>query len=125
MTVAEPTAIVIERSAECAHEARRLVAEACRELARDLVEIARLLTSELVTNAFAHGAGTIEVEIHRTVNRVRISVGDDASRRPHLTRADPQAPSGRGLMLVESFAARWGVSPRGSGKTVWFELRTA
>ena len=125
MTVAEPTAIVIERSAECAHEARRLVADACRELARDLVEIARLLTSELVTNAFAHGAGTIQVEVHRIANRVRISVADDGQRRPHLTHADPMAPSGRGLMLVESLAARWGVTPQGPGKTVWFELRTA
>ncbi|WP_302622452.1 ATP-binding protein [Streptomyces sp. WMMB 322] len=35
----------------------------------------------------------------------------------------PDAESGRGLLLVDSLAHRWGVSPRDpSGKTVWAEL---
>jgi serine/threonine-protein kinase RsbW len=32
---------------------------------------------------------------------------------------------GRGLLLVEALAARWGVIPSEAGKRVWFELRTA
>src|SRR4051812_13929345 len=124
MTITERTAFVIERSAEAVREARRAVADACRGLARDVVEIARLLTSELVTNALTHGTGPIQVEVTRSANCVRVSVDDDESRLPHHSLAHPEAASGRGLMLVESLSARWGMTPRHPGKRVWFELRT-
>jgi hypothetical protein len=32
------------------------------------------------------------------------------------------ASSGRGLMLLELLADRWGVQPRGEGKCIWFEM---
>ena len=125
MTVAECSSVVLERVAECALRARRAVAKACEGLARDLVEIAQLLTSELVTNAFEHGAGSIRVEAHRSAKCLRVSVFDDGTALPQRRQADPWATSGRGLMLVESLATRWGVNRHTPGKCVWFELRTA
>ncbi len=32
------------------------------------------------------------------------------------------ASSGRGLLLMDQLADAWGVSPRGRGKSIWFEL---
>jgi anti-sigma regulatory factor (Ser/Thr protein kinase) len=125
VTVVECTSTALERGLECARQARQAVATACRDLARDVVEIAQLLTSELVTNALQHGSGHIAVEITRSANRLRVSVDDDGPRPPRRMAAGPDAVHGRGLILVESLATKWGVIPRGTGKRVWFELRTA
>jgi two-component sensor histidine kinase len=101
------------------------VAEACGGLARDLVEIAQLLTSELVTNAIQYGSGTIAVEISRSANRLRVTVNDANSERPQRQSPSAEDVRGRGLMLVEALSSRWGTTSTGAGKGVWFELRTA
>ena len=38
---------------------------------------------------------------------------------------NPNEDHGRGILLVESFATRWGVDLRADGKTVWIELDVA
>jgi len=89
-----------------------------------------LLTSELATNAVQHSAtghgGTFAVAISHGPGRVRITVTDDGSAgHPVLTAgADSLAASGRGLILVDFLAARWGhVARTGlSPATVWFEI---
>lgn len=93
-----------------------------------------LLTSELATNAVQHSAtgagGTFGVAISHAPGRVRLTVTDDGSAgHPMLAAADELATSGRGLMLVDSLALRWGYTgpgERGRGlgekSTVWFEL---
>lgn len=93
-----------------------------------------LLTSELATNAVQHSAtgsgGTFAVAISHAPGRARLTVSDDGSAgHPLLAAADELATSGRGLMLVDCLALRWGyTSPgergRGTGEksTVWFEL---
>lgn len=125
MTVVECSKLVLQRSEECVRRARRAVAEACRGMARDLVEIAQLLTSELVTNALQHGAGSISIEVARSRNLLRVSVDDESEDPPQRTAAGAGDDRGRGLMLVESLSSRWGVTARERGKRVWFELRTA
>ena len=35
---------------------------------------------------------------------------------------DLESEHGRGVMLVEALALRWGVDPHGSGKLVWAEV---
>jgi hypothetical protein len=69
--------------------------------------------------------GPIYVEISRSAQRLRVSVDDGSSDLPRYPRAGVLGANGRGLMLVEYLAARWGVSTRKMGKRVWFELRTA
>jgi anti-sigma regulatory factor (Ser/Thr protein kinase) len=98
----------------------------------ELVETARLLVSEVVTNVGLHTtslAVRLEAVVRR--DRVRVSVYDDAvdaavDVTPHLNALDTQAESGRGLLLLAGFAHDWGVTRAGavpaSGKCVWFEL---
>ncbi|NSC21990.1 ATP-binding protein [Streptomyces albus subsp. chlorinus] len=85
-----------------------------------------LCVSEMATNALLHGVppgrgfrvmlwlehdGVLRVEVHDS--------GDGA---PRVRPADENAESGRGLLLVEALADKWGVGPRNPGKVVWAEF---
>lgn len=119
------TVFSLQRDPTGARQARRHVAKACDGLARDVVEIAQLLTTELVTNALDHGEGEITLGITRTPDDLRIDVGDAAPERPRPRSAQPDQTRGRGMLLVESMATAWGVDPPADGgKRVWFRLRT-
>ncbi|MFC9607722.1 ATP-binding protein [Streptomyces niveus] len=95
------------------------------------IETAEQVTAELATNAATHGrlsGRDFLLELRRTDDGrvVRIEVTDTRGDRiPGLSPQlpPPDAESGRGLLLVEVLADRWGVTqgpvPR---KTVWAEL---
>ena len=118
------TCFTLQRDPTEAREARQLVARACDGLARDVVEIAQLLTTELVTNALDHGAGEIKLGIARSDEDLRIDVADAAPGRPRPAPPSADQTRGRGMLLVESLAAGWGVEPPSEGgKRVWFRLR--
>jgi anti-sigma regulatory factor (Ser/Thr protein kinase) len=86
-----------------------------------IMEDAKLLVSELVTNALRYGAGEeIEFRLVITVKGLLIAVNDGSDRRPALSVAGADSESGRGLLLVAAFAEDWGVSP--DGKTTWCTL---
>jgi anti-sigma regulatory factor (Ser/Thr protein kinase) len=88
---------------------------------RTTQETARLLTSELATNAVVHARSPFQVTIGQRNGAVRISIHDTAVALPRL-RADP-GPGGLGLRLLAQLADRWGVEPAaGDGKDVWFEV---
>ncbi|MEV7197002.1 SpoIIE family protein phosphatase [Streptomyces sp. NPDC093510] len=88
----------------------------------DNVEVA---AGELLVNALVHtDAGailTLEV-LSGPPRRVRLSVSDRSSARPRKRAPGETATSGRGLLLVEAVASRWGVEPRGEGKAVWCDF---
>ena len=86
--------------------------------------VAVLLTDELVVNAIRYGTGSVRLTLSVAPRRIRVTVGDDTSAPPVQIEADRERPrpSGRGLVLVEALATRWGVIPDGAGKRVWFEL---
>jgi len=87
-------------------------------------EVAVLLTSEVVSNAVRHAAD--ELGIHVLVGLeddvLRIEVHDGGAGEPRLQRPPDGAVSGRGLLLVDSLARRWGANRHVTGKVVWFEL---
>ncbi|WP_405676116.1 ATP-binding protein [Streptomyces sp. NBC_01511] len=101
------------------------------DLLPQTIETAEHITAELATNAATHGrlsGRDFLLELRRTDDGrvLRIEVTD--TRGDHLPGLHPQLPSpedesGRGLLLVEVLADRWGVTsgpvPR---KTVWAEL---
>ncbi|OEJ61100.1 hypothetical protein BGM19_26875 [Streptomyces agglomeratus] len=98
----------------------------------DAIETARLIVSELTTNAIQHpqpsGAGspeprTLTVTLRLLAPRLVIYVGDHDRHPPVLRVARAGATSGRGLLLVETMSHRWGYyHPPTSGKVVWAEL---
>ncbi len=83
-----------------------------------------LLTSEIVTNAIRHADGVLAVQLDLSIvdGLVRVAVEDPNSERPVLRSPAAGAIGGRGLMLVEALAARWGSAPTERGKVVWFEF---
>ncbi|MEU9073950.1 ATP-binding protein [Kitasatospora sp. NPDC048538] len=88
------------------------------EAERDVV----LLVAELVSNAVMHAGGALELALSARTGRLRIEVGDGSPALPALcTPRPPASPGGHGLLIVERLACRWGVEPRGPGKTVWAE----
>ncbi|MGX1887702.1 ATP-binding protein [Streptomyces sp. NPDC055287] len=93
----------------------------------DAIETARLIVSELTTNAIQHpqpaAAGSPEPRTLTVTPRLVIYVSDHDRRPPILRVAGAGATCGRGLLLVETMSHRWGYyHPPASGKVVWAEL---
>lgn len=89
----------------------------------------QLCVTELVTNVIRHvGEGTlVRVRVARMDgDRIRVEVTDpDAGVIPVPRRARDDAEAGRGLLLLDAVALRWGVERGSAGKTVWCELAEA
>jgi anti-sigma regulatory factor (Ser/Thr protein kinase) len=86
-------------------------------------DAAVLLTSELVTNAIMREAGaSITVDISCSVDHLRVEVHDSSPSLPVLADPPGGAETGRGLVLVASLAADWGVYRTPDGKAVYFTL---
>ncbi len=71
----------------------------------------------------ASGAPPIELEMRCAGGRTIVGV-TDSGEPPILPRAQlaADAPSGRGLRLLEALATDWGVDTHPTGKTFWFAL---
>ncbi|MFJ2439063.1 ATP-binding protein [Streptomyces sp. NPDC087658] len=95
-----------------------------------LEDSAVLVLSELVTNAVRHAhvppGREIETRFLMVPGGLRLEVHDASSDRPQRRGADPEGCGGRGLVLVEALADRWGAGERhGVGKLVWATLLSA
>jgi anti-sigma regulatory factor (Ser/Thr protein kinase) len=100
--------------------ARAFVAAALtRWRADSVVEGARWVVSELVTNAVVHARTEMTVRVSLAGSRVGISVSDRGSEGTVKRGPD----GGWGLHVVEQLARTWGVLPRlGGGTVVWVVL---
>ena len=86
-------------------------------------DVAVLLTSELVTNAIGHEPGEdITLAITCPFGQLRVDVHDTSRMLPVLVDAPVDAEAGRGLMLVATLSATWGVYRTPAGKAVYFTL---
>jgi anti-sigma regulatory factor (Ser/Thr protein kinase) len=85
--------------------------------------VAVLLTSELVTNAIRHEPGeTVMLVIDCSRGQLRVDVHDTSCSLPVLADTPADAETGRGLMLVATLSADWGVYRTPAGKAVYFTL---
>ncbi|MFJ8182255.1 ATP-binding protein [Streptomyces sp. NPDC096105] len=93
-----------------------------------LSETAALIVAELTANAVLHGrvpGRDIALRLTHGPDTIRIEIADACGERvPQLPPSPvPDAETGRGLLLVDALASRWGVDTEpGPGKRVWAEI---
>lgn len=113
---------------EAVSTARRFmrITAAMWRLGNDLVDDAELCISELVGNAVTHtDSHRVHCRIWSARQMLFLEVDDEGRLRlPSVADAGEEDEHGRGMLLVETFAAAWGTAPRPglSGKTVWAAL---
>jgi len=112
--------------------ARALVRSVLEEAGLDgLLNEALLLTTELSTNAVVHAGTELDIDVAADLEGLTVTVTDFAAGPVEQLAVGPKnekldlgevAERGRGLLLVDHFASRWGTVHEGSGKGVWFRL---
>ena len=102
-------------------EGRRFVARTLREWQVDeaRIEPVLLVANELVANALTHAQSAPVLSLVATGSDLVVRVADESERLPVARAATPDESGGRGLMLVEALADRWGIDTSDSGKVVW------
>lgn len=99
-------------------------------IGQEAAGVGELVLSELVTNALRVRVPSdrlVGVRIARLVEDglLRLEVSDAGEGKPEVRAPGEDETGGRGLLLVEALAHRWGFEERacGIGKTVWVELK--
>ena len=89
-----------------------------------------LMVCEIATNAVRHTnsglpGGGVRVSVLVSATRLRVEVQDEGGARARPI-VPPQrnglSESGRGLMIVDGLADRWGIVDGEDGVSVWFEV---
>ncbi|MDX6317469.1 MAG: hypothetical protein QOD35_869 [Nocardioidaceae bacterium] len=116
--------VTLPASAAAAGTARAFVQEFCRrhELPVDTEDDAVLITSEVVGNAWLHARSGTHLQLGYQQGVLRIEISDGSSQRPVRRESAALDRNGRGVLIMEVLAERWGVDELPTGKTVWFEL---
>ena len=87
------------------------------------MDLAQLVVSELVDNAFMHGRGQITLRAAPVDDRIRVEVIDEGQGAAIKIREDGPELGGWGLRVVDGVAAAWGAY---EGTThVWADVPTA
>ncbi|WP_173158646.1 ATP-binding protein [Phytohabitans suffuscus] len=104
--------------------ARTLVSGACERWQLPVVvEPARLVTTELVTNAVRHAGTPIDLTVTRGRRYLHLAVRDYHQRRSRLTASEGRTErGGRGFLLVEAVSSSWGCTLLPDGKVTWASL---
>ncbi|MGA6220106.1 ATP-binding protein [Streptomyces umbrinus] len=104
---------------------RRIVRSYLREWEMaGLTDAVELGVTELLANVVRHVPDRRCVFLLlRQMAGVRVEVKDGSSRLPSIpVELSPESEGGRGLVLLDAVADKWGVDPlSGGGKSVWFE----
>ncbi|WP_107422305.1 ATP-binding protein [Streptomyces lushanensis] len=115
---------------KAAEVARRAVAVALHGTEAGLFDDARLITSELATNAFASGSPPLVLCVDRTsltTGRLEVEITVTDGGCSHLAPFSLQAPgeqaeSGRGLIIVAALADAWSLTTGTHGTRAWCRL---
>ncbi|MEU0447574.1 ATP-binding protein [Streptomyces tendae] len=105
-------------------QARRTTVTVLRQwsLSDGLIEDARLVVSELVSNAITHGSGDVRLRLRHHNHELRIRVTDESTAPARRRRAGSSDLGGRGLHLVARLSLRWGVTD--GGRTTYAVIST-
>jgi anti-sigma regulatory factor (Ser/Thr protein kinase) len=84
-----------------------------------LMDSARVVVSELVTNALVLNE-PFQLGLHRHGDALMIEVTDRNLGIPKVKQPDTDAEDGRGMLMVECIAEEWNIREEEDGaKTVW------
>lgn len=107
-----------------AREARQLVTDACgRWDLPELVGPACIAVTELVNNVVVHAKTPMRVRLSGRDGALHAAVRDYSRQEPTFRGlVPPNSTGGRGLLLIDMVARRWGSSGLDDGKVVWVAL---
>lgn len=117
---------VLPPRAASATRAREIVIAQCTSWGlASLCDDIALVVTELVANAIRHAGTDIEITLAPIESGVRLEVRDGSMRPLRPRAALSSDEGGRGLLLVDALATRYGVEGEPDGKRVWVELVAA
>jgi anti-sigma regulatory factor (Ser/Thr protein kinase) len=118
----------VDEAIDCDTRAPAIARRAVEELAADVdpgvLRDAQLLVSEVVTNSIKHSGSDepIQLRIWERSTGLKIEVADGGfGFEPASPMTSSDCEGGRGLLILETLADRWGTS-RDARARVWFEL---
>jgi anti-anti-sigma regulatory factor len=116
--------LAMGREVSAASKARRLIDRTLAAWGLTVLrDPARLVITELVSNAVRHARTALEISVALQPDAIHLSVRDHNPAPPRL--GGPVAPTvegGRGLLVVDLLARAWGTTPTLDGKVVWATL---
>jgi len=117
--------LAMEPLVGAARRSRELVTEACdRWRLPELAGPACTVVTEMVNNVVAHARTPMTVLLGLRGDAVTVAVRDHSAHVPRFS-GDPvpvTSYGGRGLLLIDSMARRWGSLALADGKVVWAVL---
>jgi anti-sigma regulatory factor (Ser/Thr protein kinase) len=91
----------------------------------ELAEPACIAVTEMVNNVVAHASTPMTLRLAAQGDTVHLAVRDHSRRQPrHGGPAPLTSAGGRGLLLIDTVARRWGSTPLPDGKVIWCVLHT-
>ena len=118
----------LEPKVGAARHCRAVITTACERWGQDeLAEPARIVVTELVNNVVAHAETSMVVLIATLGEAMSVAVRDRSTVTPSYrgVPVSPTAAGGRGMLLVDAVASRWGSLALADGKVVWALLNGA
>lgn len=115
----------LEPQVGAARRARDLITEACARWDRpELVGPACIVVTEMVNNVVAHARTPMTVLLAAHDDGMSVAVRDSSPVVPTYDGLPvaPTAYGGRGMLLIDSVASRWGSLVLLDGKVVWAVL---
>jgi hypothetical protein len=117
--------VELEPIVGAARRSRELVTEACaRWELPDLAGPACIVVTEMVNNVVAHARTSMTVLLGLHGGTMAVAVRDYSENVPRFSGGPVPVTSygGRGLLLIDSVAQRWGSLALSGGKVVWAVL---
>jgi hypothetical protein len=115
-------ALELEPRVSAARQCREVIMAACARWGRvELAEPACIVVTEMVNNVVAHAKTSMIVLIASRGEAVSVAVRDRSTVAPSYAGApvSPTAAGGRGMLLIDAMASRWGSLTLADGKVVW------
>ncbi|MEV4842989.1 ATP-binding protein [Micromonospora matsumotoense] len=109
-----------------ARRARELVTDGCDRWGMpELTEPACIAVTELVNNVVAHAATPMTLRLAPGGDTLHLAVRDHSRQQPRYAGLAPlTSAGGRGLLLIDTVARRWGNTLLPDGKVIWCVLHT-